>query len=60
VKNTPKRRIQKNYALRKELIDKGFIIPVRMVPAWLKARGYLEAAKTANERLVRGLPLYRR
>jgi len=54
------RRIHKNYALRKELIDKGFITPVRMVPERLKARGFTEAAKAAADRILRGLPLYRR
>jgi len=55
-----KRRIHKNYALRKELIDKGHIIPVWMVPDFLKKRGFLEAAKVAADRLLHGLPLYRR
>jgi hypothetical protein len=49
----PKRRIQKNYKLRGELIDKGFIIPDQSVPRWLKNRGFAEAAKSAAAR--RGL-----
>lgn len=60
MKKKVQRRIMKNYPLRKELIDKGFIVPVFMVPERLKARGFLEAAKAAAERLHRGLPLYRR
>lgn len=55
-----KKHIHKNYALRKELIDKGFITPVRLVPERLKARGFLEAARVAADRLRHGLPLYRR
>lgn len=46
----PRRRIMKNWPLRNELIAKGFIVPWRDVPAWLKARGFTEAAKAAAER----------
>jgi hypothetical protein len=46
----PLRRVVKNHALRNELIAKGFIVPNHMVPAWLKTRGYLEAAKAAAAR----------
>jgi hypothetical protein len=49
----PKRRINKNYALRQELINKGHIIPDHLVPRWLWSRGFLEAAKAAAAR--RGL-----
>lgn len=55
-----RKHIAKNYALRKELIDKGIITPVRLVPERLKARGFLEAARVAAERLLHGKPLYRR
>lgn len=56
----PPRRIQKNYALRKELIDKGFIIPPHGIPEYLRKKGFLEAARVAEERLALGLPLFRR
>lgn len=59
-KNNKRRHIPKNYQLRKELIDKGIITPVRLVPERLRKRGYLEAARVAAERLRHGLPLYRR
>jgi hypothetical protein len=54
------KRIHKNFRLRQELIEKGFITPVRMVPERLKQRGFLAAAEAAQDRLDRGLPLYRR
>ena len=43
----PHRRVLKNYALRNELIEKGFIIPDMMVPEWLKQRGFELAASAA-------------
>lgn len=46
----PRRRIVKNFRLRAELIQKGFIIPDAMVPKWLKSRGFEEAAKAAAAR----------
>lgn len=46
----PRRHINKNYALRNELIAKEFVIPRYLVPAWLRGRGFLEAAKAAAER----------
>jgi hypothetical protein len=46
----PKRRIMKNFALRNELIQKGFVIPDNLVPKYLKARGFTEAAKAAAVR----------
>ena len=56
----PRRRIEKNYPLRKGLIDAGIITPPFLVPQRLKERGFLEAAKAAAERLARHLPLYSR
>lgn len=56
----PKRRIHKNYELRRELIEKGYVVPVRLVPLWLKKKGFLAAAEVAEDRLRHGLPLYRR
>jgi hypothetical protein len=56
--NKPRRRVQKNFALRQELIGKGLIVPCAMLPAHLKAKGYLEAARVASERVLRGLPLF--
>lgn len=58
--NKPKRRVQKNYALRQDLINKGIVIPARDVPAYLKRRGFTEAAKAAADRLYKRLSLYRR
>jgi hypothetical protein len=46
----PRRHVNKNYALRQELIEKGFVIPYHMVPAWLLGKGYEEAAKAAADR----------
>lgn len=46
----PRRRYVKNAILRKELIEKGLIIPYDSVPRWLKSRGYTEAAKAAAAR----------
>lgn len=55
VKNpNPRRRkrfIPVNQELRKELIDKGHIIPQELVPGWLKSMGFEAAAAAANERL---------
>ena len=56
--NKPRRRVQKNYELRQELIVKGLIVPYAGLPAHLKAKGYLEAARVAAERVLRGLPLF--
>jgi hypothetical protein len=56
----PHRRVMKNYVLRDELIGKGLITPVHLVPTMLMRRGFLVAAETAKERLARRLPLYRR
>lgn len=60
MKKPQRRRIHKNHALRKELIDKGFITPVYLVPQRLRVRGFHAAAEVAAERLKNGLPLYRR
>lgn len=54
----PRRRVPKNWALRNELINKGIITPVAMVPSRLKARGFVVAAEAAAMRLKRGRPLY--
>lgn len=51
----PQRRILKNWALRNELIAKGYIIPYSMVPAWLLQRGYPAAAQAAADK--RGIKL---
>jgi hypothetical protein len=56
--NKPRRRVQKNFALRQELIGRGLIIPQAMLPAHLKAKGFHEAARVASERVLRGLPLF--
>lgn len=53
-----RRRVVKNYALRNEMIEKGYITPTMLVPSRLKERGFVEAAKAAAERLARRLPLY--
>jgi predicted amidophosphoribosyltransferase len=60
MKKPQKRRIHKNYALRQELIEKGFITPVHMVPQRARERGFTIAADVAEERLRNRLPLYRR
>ncbi len=56
--NKPRRRVQKNWALRNELIQAGLIIPVAGVPKYLKDKGYLEAARVAGERVALGLGLH--
>jgi hypothetical protein len=56
----PRRRIEKNYPLRRDLIEKGIITPPFLVPQRLKERGFTEAAKVAAERLALGQALYRR
>jgi len=56
----PRRRVVKNYALRQELINKGFVTPIHQLAKRLKERGYLEASKAVAERLARGLPVYTR
>jgi hypothetical protein len=56
--NKPRRRVQKNYALRNELIAKGHIIPVQQLPKHLRAKGFLAAAEEAARRLAFGLPLF--
>ena len=56
----PKRRVQKNYPLRAELIAKGIITPRHLLATRLKERGYTEAARVVAERVNRGLGLFAR
>lgn len=56
----PRRRIVKNYELRKTLIEKGVITPPHLLAERLKKRGFKEAAKVVAERLARNLPLFTR
>jgi hypothetical protein len=56
----PRRRVFKNYALRKELIDKGVITPIHLLAQRLKQRGFEAAAQAVAERIARGLPLFTR
>lgn len=53
-----RRHVPKNYMLRQELINKGYIVPVRDLAKMLKDRGFSEAAKEVASRVARGLPLF--